>query len=177
MQHGQAGIYAYRHLIDMSVYELARKVNDALCENGFTLSTAESCTGGGIAAAITSVPGSSNVFKGGVVAYANEVKNGVLSVTPEALREHGAVSEAVVCEMVCGVARLMQTDCAVATSGIAGPSGGTPEKPVGTVWVAIYIKGIIKTHLLTLDDCGRTVNIQSTIAETLRLLYALLREL
>lgn len=161
----------------MSVYELARKVNDALCENGFTLSTAESCTGGGIAAAITSVPGSSNVFKGGVVAYANEVKNGVLSVTPGALREHGAVSEAVVCEMVCGVARLMQTDCAVATSGIAGPSGGTPEKPVGTVWVAIYIKGIIKTHLLTLDDCGRTVNIQSTIAETLRLLYALLREL
>ena len=155
---------------------LAEEINNILAQRGLTLATAESCTGGGIAAAITAIPGSSAVFKGAVVAYANEIKQSILRVSEETLLRHGAVSEATVREMVAGAARLMQTDCAIATSGIAGPGGGTKEKPVGTVWVATYIKGDIKSHLLTLDDNGRATNIDATIAAALQMLLSLLRE-
>lgn len=155
---------------------LAEEINNILAQRGLTLATAESCTGGGIAAAITAIPGSSAVFKGAVVAYANEIKQSILRVSEETLLQHGAVSEATVREMVAGAARLMQTDCAIATSGIAGPGGGTKEKPVGTVWVATYIKGDIKSHLLTLDDNGRATNIDATIAAALQMLLSLLRE-
>ena len=155
---------------------LAEEINNILAQRGLTLATAESCTGGGIAAAITAIPGSSAVFKGAVVAYANEIKQTILRVSEETLLQHGAVSEATVREMVAGAARLMQTDCAIATSGIAGPGGGTKEKPVGTVWVATYIKGDIKSHLLTLDDNGRATNIDATIAAALQMLLSLLRE-
>lgn len=154
----------------------AEEINNILAQRGLTLATAESCTGGGIAAAITAIPGSSAVFKGAVVAYANEIKQSVLRVSEETLLLHGAVSEATVREMAAGAARLMQTDCAIATSGIAGPGGGTKEKPVGTVWVATYIKGEIKSRLLTLDDNGRTANIKATIAAALQMLLSLLRE-
>lgn len=99
--------------------------------------TAESCTGGYIAHLITSVPGSSAYFKGSVVAYANEVKEDVLGVRATDIKEWGAVSETVVCQMAEGVRQLMQADYAVATSGVAGPDGGTAEKPVGTVWIAV----------------------------------------
>ena len=149
-------------------------VNDALRKRGFTLSVAESCTGGGIAAAVTSVPGSSEIFKGGVVAYANEIKRDVLSVSEESLQTHGAVSETVVRQMVTGVASLMHTDCAIATSGIAGPGGGTPEKPVGTVWTAFFVDGTVTTCKLALDDCGRVANIEATILETLKKIHRLL---
>ncbi len=104
---------------------------------GGTLATAESCTGGLIAARCTDVPGSSAWFIGGVVAYANEVKRDVLGVDPDLLAAHGAVSEPVVRAMAAGVRRLTGTRLAVAVSGVAGPDGGTPEKPVGTVWVAV----------------------------------------
>ena len=155
---------------------LAEEINNILAQRGLTLATAESCTGGGIAAAITAIPGSSAVFKGAVVAYANEIKQSVLRVSEETLLQHGAVSEATVRGMAAGAARLMRTDCAIATSGIAGPGGGTKEKPVGTVWVATYIKGDIKSRLLTLDDNGRTANIDATIAAALQMLLSLLRE-
>lgn len=102
-----------------------------------TLATAESCTGGNIAHKITEVPGSSVYFKGSVVAYSNEVKENVLRVNRDALESNGAVSAAVVEEMANGARQLLRTDVAVATSGIAGPDGGTPEKPVGTVWIAV----------------------------------------
>ena len=153
---------------------LSVRVNEALRERGFTLSTAESCTGGGIAAAVTSVPGSSEIFKGGVVAYANEIKRDVLSVSEESLLAHGAVSEEVVRQMVAGVASLMHTECAIATSGVAGPGGGTPEKPVGTVWTAFLVGGTVTTCKLTLDDCGRAANIEATILETLKIFHRLL---
>lgn len=104
---------------------------------GLTISTAESCTGGNIAHLITSVPGSSEMFNGGVVAYSNEVKKRLLGVSAQSLEENGAVSIPVVEEMVIGACQAMSTDCAIATSGIAGPSGGTDEKPVGTVCIAI----------------------------------------
>ena len=153
---------------------LSVRVNEALRERGFTLSTAESCTGGGVAAAVTSVPGSSEIFKGGVVAYANEIKRDVLSVSEESLLTHGAVSEEVVRQMVAGVASLMHTECAIATSGVAGPGGGTPEKPVGTVWTAFLVGGTVTTCKLTLDDCGRAANIEATILETLKIFHRLL---
>ena len=153
---------------------LSARVNDALRGRGFTLSVAESCTGGGVAAAVTSVTGSSEIFKGGVVAYANEIKRDVLSVSEESLLAHGAVSEEVVRQMVAGVASLMHTECAIATSGVAGPGGGTPEKPVGTVWTAFLVDGTVTTCKLTLDDCGRAANIEATILETLKIFHRLL---
>ena len=102
-----------------------------------TLSTAESCTGGRAAAMITAVSGASAYYKGSVVAYANEVKINLLGVSEQDLKNNGAVSREVVEQMAQGVRRALQTDYAVATSGIAGPNGGTPEKPVGTVWIAV----------------------------------------
>lgn len=153
---------------------MSARVNDALRGRGFTLSVAESCTGGGVAAAVTSVSGSSEIFKGGVVAYANEIKRDVLSVSEESLLAYGAVSEEVVRQMVAGVASLMHTECAIATSGVAGPGGGTPEKPVGTVWTAFLVGGTVTTCKLTLDDCGRAANIEATILETLKIFHRLL---
>jgi nicotinamide-nucleotide amidase len=108
-----------------------------LRQKGMTLATAESCTGGHIAHRITSVAGSSEYFKGSVVAYENEVKKSLLGVKDETLQSFGAVSKEVVEEMAVGVQKLLHADYAIAVSGIAGPGGGTAEKPVGTVWIAI----------------------------------------
>ena len=101
-----------------------------------TIATAESCTGGRLAAALNAQSGSSAYYMGSVVAYANEVKEQVLGVQHDTLVQHGAVSEQTVRQMAEGVRALMHTDYAIATSGIAGPTGGTPDKPVGTVWIA-----------------------------------------
>ncbi len=112
-------------------------LSDLLRENGKTLAVAESCTGGNIGHLITSIPGSSAIFKGGVIAYENSIKEQVLKVDKKDLLSHGAVSKPVVEQMAKGVRELMQSDYAIATSGIAGPDGGTEEKPVGTVWIAV----------------------------------------
>lgn len=104
--------------------------------HGYTLATAESCTGGNIAHLITQIAGCSDVFRGGVVSYANEVKTGVLGVDPAILESDGAVSQATVRQMTAGACRACGADCSVATSGIAGPGGAVPGKPVGTVWIA-----------------------------------------
>ena len=113
------------------------QVGQLLREKGVTVATAESCTGGEIAHLLTSVPGSSDYFKGSVVAYANEVKVNVLGVNPADIEREGVVSEPVVLQMAEGVRRVMGTDYAVATSGVAGPAGVTPAKPVGTVWIGV----------------------------------------
>jgi nicotinamide-nucleotide amidase len=102
-----------------------------------TVSTAESCTGGLIAHKLTSVSGSSDYFQGSIISYANQVKIASLGVSELDIQTHGAVSEAVVTRMAEAVKAKMQTDFAIATSGIAGPTGGTDEKPVGTVWIAV----------------------------------------
>lgn len=112
-------------------------VVERLKEKGLTMATAESCTGGNIAHIITSVPGASEVFAGGVVSYANSAKINVLGVGAETLADNGAVCRPVVLQMVGGACKVLAADCAVATSGIAGPGGGTPDKPVGTVWIAV----------------------------------------
>lgn len=107
-----------------------------LRRHGYSIATAESCTGGNIAHLITAIAGCSDVMRGGIVAYANEVKQAALGVSAGTLAAHGAVSRATVEEMTAGARRLCGADCAVATSGIAGPGGGSAEKPVGTVWIA-----------------------------------------
>lgn len=115
---------------------MAGNIGKILKEKGLTVSVAESCTGGNIAHFFTLNPGSSEYFKGGVVAYSNEIKVKLLGIDPQLIAENGAVSKEVVEAMAVGVRQLLQTDYAIATSGIAGPGGGTPEKPVGTVWIA-----------------------------------------
>ena len=154
---------------------LEEKIGELLNAKKMTLSTAESCTGGSIAALITSVPGSSEYFKGGVVAYSNEVKMNMLHVSPETLQKYGAVSRETVIEMVQGVMESMKTDCAVATSGIAGPGGGTPEKPVGTIWMAVACGGLIVTEKEE-GNAGRAENVKKTVHNALLLLSRLLEE-
>jgi nicotinamide-nucleotide amidase len=117
--------------------QLAGVVGKSLSGTGKTLSVAESCTGGYISHLITSVPGCSVWYKGSVTAYSNEVKKSVLGVSETSLQQFGAVSEQVAIEMAAGVKKALQTDYSVATTGIAGPDGGTPDKPVGTVWIAV----------------------------------------
>lgn len=139
-----------------------------------SLSTAESCTGGRVAAAITSVAGCSEYFKGSVVAYSNEVKMGLLGVSAETLEKWGAVSRETVIEMAEGAMKALKTDCAIATSGIAGPGGGTAEKPVGTIWIAVAYKN----EMLTVKqegDNGREVNVQNAVQNALDLLVELLK--
>ncbi len=116
---------------------LQEAIGILLKKTGQTVATAESCTGGNIAHLITGVPGSSEYFKGSVVAYDNRIKQNVLNVNEQSLIKYGAVSKEVVEQMALGVQKLMKTDFAIATSGIAGPGGGTDEKPVGTTWIAV----------------------------------------
>lgn len=122
--------------VDPSVMELAESVGQLLETRQWRIAAAESCTGGGIAAAITSIAGSSAWFEYGLVTYANQAKQKLLGVTSESLATYGAVSEAVVTEMARGALAVSAADIAVATSGIAGPGGAVPGKPVGTVWFA-----------------------------------------
>ena len=151
--------------------KLEEKVGELLKEKKLFLSTAESCTGGGIAVLITSIPGSSEYFNGGIVAYS---KMSLLHVSAETLEKYGAVSRETVTEMVKGAMKTLKTDCAVATSGIAGPGGGTPEKPVGTVWIAAAYKNEIVTMKQEGDE-GRKGNVKKAIQNALMLLYERLK--
>ena len=117
--------------------ELVKELAQKLLTRGKTIATAESCTGGNIAHNITLLAGSSQYFLGGIVSYANEVKMNVLGVSKEDLDKYGAVSKAVVESMATGACRTIGSNYSVATSGIAGPGGGSEEKPVGTVWMAV----------------------------------------
>ncbi len=116
---------------------LAEKLGDLLIKHKKTLSTAESCTGGMIAKVVTDIPGSSQYFMGGVVSYSNESKIKLLHVDRALIAKRGAVSKEIASAMAKGVQRLLHTDCAIAVTGIAGPEGGTPEKPVGLVYIAV----------------------------------------
>ena len=122
-------------------------IGQLLTKSGKTLATAESCTGGYIAQMITSVAGSSNYFMGSVVSYSNQAKINLLNVPEQAIEQHGAVSKSVVEAMATGARKKFNTDYAVSTSGIAGPSGGTDEKPVGTTWIALATPNGVKSKL------------------------------
>ena len=138
---------------------LEQLIGMKLKEKGLSVSTAESCTGGSIASRLTLIPGSSAYFKGGIVAYSNEIKTHLLHVSEEILANHGAVSEETVVAMAKGVMNQLKTDCAIATSGIAGPDGGTESKPVGTVWIAVSCGDKIVTLKQTINR-GREMNIE-----------------
>lgn len=155
--------------------KLEQVIGEMLKERGMTLATAESCTGGYVAHAITSISGSSSYFEGSVIAYSNQIKRNLLEVKAATLETYGAVSEQTVTEMVKGAAKLMGTDLAVATSGIAGPTGGTPQKPVGTIWIAVGNQNIVKTRLIN-SGKDRIKNIQYTTVHALNLIRQFLLE-
>jgi nicotinamide-nucleotide amidase len=140
-----------------------------LTERKQTVATAESCTGGNIARLLTSISGSSAYFKGSVVAYANEIKDNILHVNPRDLQQYGAVSEQVVMQMALNLRELMDTDYGIAVSGIAGPTGGTPDKPVGTIWIAVSSDLQTVAKLLHYGN-NRENNIQRTSTAALNLL-------
>ncbi|UCD67103.1 MAG: CinA family protein [Betaproteobacteria bacterium] len=123
--------------MDKEIYDLSERLGMALKSRGMLLATAESCTGGWMSQAVTMVPGSSNWFDCGFVTYTNRSKREVLGVRSTTLEVDGAVSEMVVREMAAGALQRSAAHCSVAVSGIAGPDGGSPSKPVGTVWLAI----------------------------------------
>ncbi|MDI6885850.1 MAG: CinA family protein [archaeon] len=135
---------------------LEQEIGDALRRRGLTLSLAESCTGGLVAHRITNVSGSSDYYKGGVIAYADEVKEKLLHVTKKTLEEKGAVSAECAREMANGVRELLDSDIGIATTGIAGPTGGTPEKPVGLVYIALATKYYVdhEEHIFHKDREG-----------------------
>ncbi len=153
--------------------EIANRIGEILRARHLTLGTAESCTGGYIAHLITRVPGSSDYFLGGVVSYSNEVKQHVLGVPEECLMQHGAVSRPVVEAMAQGAIRVLGCDCAVATSGIAGPGGGTPDKPVGTVWIAAALHDKVRSECFHFGT-EREVNIRQAADTALEMLKAML---
>ena len=151
---------------DIKLEELVGKL---LKDKHCTVATAESCTGGKVASLITSVSGSSEYYKGSVVSYCNEVKADVLGVSRADLEKYGAVSSTVAEQMASGVRRLLKTDYAVATTGIAGPTGGSDEKPVGTVWIAVATptKVVSRKYVFGKD---RAINIERFAASALSML-------
>ncbi|WP_080904086.1 competence/damage-inducible protein A [Parabacteroides sp. Marseille-P3160] len=151
------------------------QIGELLREKQLTLGTAESCTGGAIAKLLTSVPGCSDYFKGSVVSYANEVKAQLLGVSTRDLELHGAVSREVVEQMAKGALHILDCDCSVATSGIAGPGGGTLEKPVGTVWIAVAYRDRIISERYKFG-LVRDLNIQRTTNVALLMLYSLIQK-
>lgn len=174
-------VAAVMPLIEQNVFgfdddELETVVGRLLREKGWMLGTAESCTGGYIASQITRHPGSSAYFQGSIVSYANSVKEKQVGVNADVLRQFGAVSEQTVRQMAEGCRNALNVQVALATSGIAGPDGGTPEKPVGTIWIACATPTRTVTKLLRLGQY-RDQNIQLTTAYGLNLVREeLLRE-
>ena len=149
---------------------LEKLIGKALSEKKMTLALAESCTGGTLSSMITSVAGASAYYRGGIISYANEIKTSELNVSPYTLMINGAVSQAVVEQMAEGARIRYQSDFAVATSGIAGPDGGSPEKPVGTTWIAVASKNRIISSLHNFaDERGR--NIQKAAITALFMLW------
>ncbi|MPQ48310.1 competence/damage-inducible protein A [Marinifilum sp. N1E240] len=154
---------------------MEESVAKLLKEKGLTMGTAESCTGGYIAHLITSHSGSSEYFKGSIVSYCNEIKEKVLGVNVEDLNNFGAVSQQVVEQMAIGARKALNVDYALATSGIAGPDGGTEEKPVGTVWIALASKSKVISQKLSLYKV-RERNIRVAALKVLNLLLIELKE-
>ena len=154
---------------------LSREIHENLYSTGKTLSTAESCTGGRIAEAIISVPGASDYFKGGIICYTNEVKESLLHVDSQLIEEKTAVCEEVAISMVKGATKTLNTDFAVAATGIAGPSGGTKDIPVGTIWLACGSADKVMTLKLE-EDNGRDKNLATATFRALQLLKDYLNE-
>ena len=152
------------------VYQLSQRLGLILKENRLIVGTAESCTGGWIAQAVTMVPGSSSWFDAGFVTYSNKSKVQQLGVDPQLIDQYGAVSDVVVEKMLIGVLNRTGANCSIATSGVAGPDGGTEDKPVGTVWIGVghEFKGLMTRRYLFEGD--RNSVRQQTVIEGLNLM-------
>lgn len=158
------------------IFSEAQKLIDIASEKNITIATAESCTGGLIGAAITSIPGSSTPFKGGIIVYDNKVKHKMLGVPPGMIAKYGAVSREVARAMAKGAVEALNVDIAVSVTGIAGPGGGSEDKPIGTVWMglAVKVEGKIEvtTKLHKFGDIGRNKVRDMTCYEALKALSA-----
>jgi nicotinamide-nucleotide amidase len=172
MLHESVGKYIYGYDKDT----LPRVVGGLLRKMNLNIATAESCTGGKVAHLLTSVAGSSDYFIGSIVAYQNRLKESMLDVNPETIENHGAVSEQTVIEMANGVRSRLNSNIGIATSGIAGPGGGTPEKPVGTVWIACADERETVAKRLNLFK-DRAINIELTAKAVLNLVRQRLQEM
>ena len=144
--------------MDFEAKIISREISELLWDMERTVGTAESCTGGRIAEAIISVPGASKYFKGGIISYTNEIKEALLGVDHDLLEEKTAVCEEVAVERVKGACRALNTDYALSATGIAGPSGGTKDIPVGTIWLACGNASRVAT-LKVQEDHGRDINL------------------
>ena len=153
---------------------ISREVSQLLWEMEKTLSTAESCTGGRIAEAIIAVPGASKYFKGGVISYVDEVKESQLGVSREVLQEKTAVCEEVAMAMVCGACKTLNTDFAISATGFAGPTGGTKDIPVGTIWLACGTPEKQVT-LKVQEDHGRDINLAIATNKAMQLFLDFLK--
>ena len=154
--------------MDFETKVLSKEIQQLLYDNGKTLGTAESCTGGRIAEAIIATPGASNYFKGGIICYTNEVKERLLQVSHQVLEEQTAVCEEVAKEMVVGACSALNCDFALSATGIAGPDGGTPGIPVGTIWLGYGSKDEVWNFKCT-EDQGRDLNLNKATNQVLRL--------
>ena len=153
-----------------NIFAEARKIVELAEQKGLTIGTAESCTGGLIGGAITAIPGSSAIFKGGIIAYHNKIKNKLLDVPPGMIHEYGAVSREVAQAMATGAIENLGVDIAVSVTGIAGPGGGSKNKPVGTVWMGLATQDGVSTKLLEYGDIGRNRVRDQTCYEALKAL-------
>ena len=160
---------------DRELDALAEQLGELLLERGWTVTTAESCTGGWIAKVLTDVAGSSHWFTHGFVTYSNAAKVDMIGVAEEDLQTHGAVSEHVVLAMAAGAAQRAASECAIAVSGIAGPGGAVPGKPVGTVWLCWRAPGRVTTTMEVFTGDREAVRRQSVAAALSGLLEALER--
>ena len=154
---------------------ISREISEILWETEKTVGTAESCTGGRIAEAIIAVPGASKYFKGGIISYVNEIKENLLGVDPQVLEEKTAVCEEVAIAMVKGACKILNTDYAIAATGIAGPTGGTKDIPVGTIWLACGSLERVVT-LKVEEDYGRDINLAIATNKAMELFFNYLKE-
>jgi nicotinamide-nucleotide amidase len=164
---------AGEHVYGEGEADLAELVLEAARRRGVRIATAESCTGGLVGVRLTEIPGSSDVYLGGVVAYANELKTGVLGVDPGLVAAHGAVSEPVALAMARGAAERLGADAAVSVTGVAGPGGGSDAKPVGTIWYGVAYEGAVAAHRALLPGSRHDIRARAAQAA----LHLLLRRL
>jgi nicotinamide-nucleotide amidase len=157
----------------LSTAALCQQLAQALVARGWMLATAESCTGGMIAAACTDLSGSSSWFERGFVTYSDQAKADMLGVDAALIAQHGAVSEVVARAMAFGAVRHSQAQVSVAVTGIAGPAGGSPQKPVGTVWFGFQVDGLLTSETVRFDGDRAAVR-AATVEHALRRLLALL---
>lgn len=164
-----------RHLLGQGDDDAPALLAKMLEQRGLTLSTAESCTGGALAAALVARPGASRYFAGSVVAYSNDLKTKILGVTTETLARHGAVSRETAEQMARGVCQATGSRAGIATTGIAGPDGGTPKKPVGTIWIAVSVDGQTASQKITAGNT-RDANITRAVNTAVLFLIRFLQE-